>query len=65
MEGRSAAPPLFSQLAELKGQPLSIRFNQTISSKFHHLEYKILVEELGQPHFDVLKTPDAAGLRVI
>ena len=46
---------------ELKGQPLSIRFAQTISSKFHHLAGQIRVEELGQPHFDVLKTPDAVG----
>ena len=39
----------------MKGQPLSICYISTISSKFHHLDHKILIEELRQPYFGVLK----------
>ena len=47
---------------ELKGQPLMTHFAKAISSISHRLAGKICVEELGQPHFDVLKTPNAAEL---
>ena len=33
-------------------------FAKAISLKFHHLDGKIRVEEIGQPHLDLLKTPD-------
>ena len=46
-----------------KGQLLSICIAETISPKFYHLDGKIRVEEIGQPHSDVLKAPDAIGLR--
>ena len=38
---------------DLKGQLLLAK---ALSSKFHHLASEIRFEELGQPHFDVLKS---------
>ena len=62
MAGLSAVPLSFSSARPIGAErPTFIdSLSWTISSKFHHLDDQILVEELGQLHFNVLKTP---GLR--
>ena len=63
--GLLAAPPMFwrphPSTAERPTFVDSLCLDNII--EFHHCASENRVEELGQPHFDVLKTPDAVGLR--